>query len=61
MNDLKIGFNWYGLVIFILPMIINVIYVILPPNETGSTHKTCTIAEIIENATRILYLFAIFN
>lgn len=31
--QLRWGFNWIGLVIFLLPMVINVFYVLFPPKN----------------------------
>lgn len=60
MNNFKLGFSWIGLIIFILPMIINIIYAIFPPiaNETsqGSANKYI---ELVEQCTRILYMISL--
>lgn len=60
MNNMSIGFSWLGIVIFILPMLINILYVILPPaNSQDTKGKTTGWIEIIEQVTRILYLFVL--
>ena len=60
MNNFKLGFSWIGLIIFILPMIINIIYAIFPSiaNETsqGSANKYI---ELVEQCTRILYMISL--
>lgn len=60
MLDLKIKFNILGLIIFILPMLINILYFITPhhsaENVVGGTYKGL---ESIEQVTRILYAIAI--
>ena len=58
--NLKISFSWIGLVIFALPMIINIAYVIFPPN--GNVQQPVAVPrwiELIEQVSRIAYLFAI--
>ena len=60
MNNVKLGFSWSGLIVFLLPMIINIVYVILPPKNAPTTQQeTNKILEIIEQSTRILYMLAI--
>lgn len=54
------GFSIKGLIVFILPMIINIIYVIFPPSDNKEEkvvkHK---FAEMLESATRMLYMVII--
>lgn len=58
MSHMKIGFSWLALVIFALPMLINIVYVILPPvNAPEHQAETNKIIEGVEQVTRILYLF----
>lgn len=60
MNNVKLGFSWIGLIVFLLPMLINIVYVILPPKNAPTTQQeTNKILEIIEQSTRILYMLAI--
>ena len=60
MNNIKLGFSWIGLIVFLLPMLINIVYVILPPKNAPTTQQeTNKILEIIEQPTRILYMLAI--
>lgn len=60
MNNIKLGFSWIGLIVFLLPMLINIVYVILPPKNAPTTQQeTNKILEIIEQSTRILYMLAI--
>ena len=35
--SLKLSFSWIGLVIFALPMLINIAYAIFPPKRKGGT------------------------
>lgn len=53
------GFSWVGLIIFLLPMIINVFYVIFLPKSNGgeedTQNKKFPILEAIEHSTRIAY------
>ena len=39
MNNVKLGFSWSGLIVFLLPMIINIVYVILPPKNAPTTQQ----------------------
>lgn len=53
------GFSFVGLIIFLLPMMINMVYVIYPPKnniEEDNENKKASILEIIENSTRIAYV-----
>lgn len=60
MNNIKLGFSWIGLIVFLLPMLINIVYVILPPKNAPTTQQeTNKILEIIEQSARILYMLAI--
>lgn len=60
MNNVKLGFSWIGLIVFLLLMLINIVYVILPPKNAPTTQQeTNKILEIIEQSTRILYMLAI--
>lgn len=60
MNNVKLGFSWIGLIVFLLPMLINIVYVILPPKNAPTTQQeTNKILEIIEQSARILYMLAI--
>ena len=60
MNNVKLGFSWIGLIVFLLPMLINIVYVILPPKNAPTTQQeTNKILEIIEQSTRMLYMLAI--
>ena len=58
--NLKVSFLWIGLVIFALPMLINIAYVMFPPvgkaeQAAAATHWI----EIVEQISRIAYLFAV--
>ena len=58
--NLKVSFAWSGLVIFALPMLINIAYVIFPPS--GSAEKAAAVPhwiEIVEQVSRIAYLLAV--
>ena len=39
MNNVKLGFSWIGLIVFLLPMLINIVYVILPPKNAPTTQQ----------------------
>ena len=58
--NLKLSFSWIGLIIFALPMLINIAYVVFPPN--GGAKQTAVIPrwiEMVEQVSRIAYLAAI--
>lgn len=58
--NLKLSFSWVGLVIFALPMLINIVYVMFPP--AGKAEQPAAVThwvEIVEQISRIAYLFAV--
>ena len=58
--NLKISFSWIGLVVFALPMLINIAYAAFPPN--GKAEQTAAATrwiELVEQVSRIAYLLAI--
>lgn len=58
--NLKLSFSWVGIVIFALPMLINIAYAVFPPTEkSGNTAKVARWVEITEQISRIAYLFAV--
>ena len=58
--NLKVSFSWIGLVIFALPMLINIAYVLFPPAEKAEQPAAVTHwIEIVEQISRIAYLFAV--
>ena len=60
MSNYKIGFLWIAVVIFLLPMFINIAYVVFPPaNADSNTQATNKVLELIEQSTRILYFVSL--
>ena len=58
--NLKVSFSWIGLVIFALPMLINIAYVLFPPAEKAAeAARAPRWVEGIEQVSRIAYLFAV--
>ena len=58
--NLKVSFSWIGLLIFTLPMLINIVYVMFPPAEKAEQTAAVTHwVEIVEQISRIAYLFAV--
>ena len=58
--NLNVSFSWIGLVIFALPMLINIVYVMFPP--AGKAEQPAAVThwiEIVEQISRIAYLFAV--
>ena len=58
--SLKLSFSWLGLVIFTLPMLINIAYAVFPPN--GEVEQAAAISrwiEMIEQVSRMAYLLTI--
>ena len=57
---MKLSFSRLGLVLFVLPMLINIAYVMFPP--AGKAEQTAAVThwvEIVEQISRIAYLFAV--
>ena len=58
--NLKVSFSWIGLVIFALPMLINIAYIMFPP--AGKAEQAAAVThwvEIVEQISRIAYLFVV--
>ena len=58
--NLKVSFSWIGLLIFTLPMLINIAYALFPP--AGKAEQPAAVThwiEIVEQISRIAYLFAV--
>lgn len=58
--NLKVSFLWIGLVVFALPMLINIAYVMFPP--VGKAEQAAAVThwiEIVEQISRIAYLLAV--
>lgn len=58
--NLKLSFSWVGLVVFTLPMLINIVYAVFPP--AGNAEQGEPVPhwiEIVEQVSRIAYLAAI--
>lgn len=58
--NLKASFSWVGLVVFALPMLINIAYVMFPPaGEAKPPAPVTHWVEIVEQVSRIAYLLAV--
>ena len=58
--NLKVSFSWVGLVVFALPMLINIAYVMFPPaGEAKPPAPVTHWVEIVEQVSRIVYLLAV--
>lgn len=58
--NLTLSFCWEGLVIFALPMLINIAYVLLPPaGEAAPAAPAPRWLELVEQGSRIAYLLAV--
>ena len=58
--NLKISFSWIGLVVFALPMLINIAYAVFPPAEKAEQSAVVTRwIELVEQVSRMVYLFAV--
>ena len=58
--NLKLSFSWIGLVIFALPMLINIAYAVFPP--AGKAEPAAAVThwiEMVEQVSRIAYLLAL--
>lgn len=60
MPALRFGFSWLGLVLFALPMLINIVYFVKKP-ANAPEESVCPYrwVEMIEQATRVLYVIAL--
>lgn len=58
--NLKVSFSWAGLVVFALPMLINIAYAMFPPaGEPEPSAPVTHWVEIVEQVSRIAYLLAV--
>lgn len=58
--NLKVSFTWVGLVVFAVPMLINIAYAAFPPAEKAEQAASVTRwVEMVEQVSRIAYLAAI--
>lgn len=58
--NLKVSFSWAGLVVFALPMLINIAYAMFPPaGEPEPSAPVTHWVEIVEQFSRIAYLLAV--
>lgn len=57
--SLRLSFSWIGLVVFALPMLINIVYAVFPPVGDTSPGNASRWAEAVENISRIAYLLAV--
>lgn len=58
--NLKASFSWVGLVVFALPMLINIAYVMFPPaGEAKPPAPVTHWVEIVEQVSRIAYLLVV--
>ena len=57
--NLKLSFSWIGLVVFALPMIINIAYAVFPPaKKAEQTAAAARWIEIVEQISRMANLAA---
>ena len=57
---MSLSVSWTGLVVFALPMLINLAYVLFPPAGTAEQQKPVTHwVELVEQISRMVYLLAI--
>ena len=57
--NLTVSFSWAGLVIFALPMLINIAYVLFPPAEKTEQAAVTRWVEAVEQVSRMAYLLAV--
>ena len=58
--NLKVSFSWVGLVVFALPMLINLAYAAFPPaGKAGPPTPVTRWVELVEQSSRIAYLLAV--
>ena len=56
---MSIGFSPLGLIVFALPMVVNIAYCLLPPKDEVDDKKDGSIAERIEQVSRIIFMLLI--
>lgn len=57
---MSLSVSWTGLVVFALPMLINLAYILFPPAGTAEQQKPVTHwVELVEQISRMAYLLAI--
>ena len=54
---MKLSFSWIGLVVFLLPMLIKVVYALCPPADAPKSPAPVT--RWIEKISRVAYLLAL--
>ena len=54
--NLTVSFSWAGLVVFTLPMLINIAYVLFPPVEKTEPAAVTRWVELVEQGSRMAYL-----
>ena len=57
--NLTVSFSWAGLVVFTLPMLINIAYALFPPVEKTEPAAVTRWVELVEQGSRIAYLLAV--
>lgn len=58
--NIKLSFSYIGLIVFALPMLINIVYAIFPPvGEVSESSAVTHWVETVEKVSRIAYLFAV--
>ena len=57
--NLTLSFSWVGLVIFALPMPVNIAYVLFPPAEKTEQAAVTRWVEAVEQISRVAYLLAV--
>ena len=57
--NLAVSFSWAGLVVFALPMLINIAYVLFPPVEKTEPAAVTRWVELVEQGSRMAYLLAV--
>lgn len=57
--NLTVSFSWAGLVVFALPMLINIVYALFPPVEETEPTVVTRWVEVVEQGSRMAYLLAV--
>ena len=54
----NIGFSWKGLVVFLLPMIPNIFYFLIPASDTSANNvNTHLILDVLEHGSQAIFIF----
>ena len=52
------GFSWYGFIVFLLPMLPNILYFLIPAStESGKNENSHLVLDILEHGSQAIFIF----